>query len=95
MVACHNMKGSHMAKDEKKEVTIYVEGTPHPWPKGEISYEEVVTLEEPGYANNPSITYSVTYKRGVGNKPEGTLVAGASVKIKDGMRFSVSETGQS
>ena len=84
-----------MAKDEKKEVTIYVEGTPHPWPKGEISYEEVVTLEEPGYANNPSIIYSVTYKRGVGNKPEGTLVAGASVKIKDGMRFSVSETGQS
>lgn len=84
-----------MAKDEKKEVTIYVEGTPHPWSKGEISYEEVVTLEEPSYANNSDITYSVTYKRGQGNKPEGTLVAGASVKIKDGMRFSVSETGQS
>lgn len=84
-----------MAKDEKKEVTIYVEATPHAWPKGEISYEEVVTLEEPSYANNPNITYSVTYKRGQGNKPEGTLVAGASVKIKDGMRFSVSETGQS
>jgi Multiubiquitin len=89
------MKGSQMAKDEKKDVTIYVEGTPHPWPKGEISFEEVVTLEEPSYANSPNITYSVTYKRGAGNKPEGTLVAGASVKIKEGMRFSVSETGQS
>lgn len=84
-----------MAKDEKKEVTIYVGGTPHAWPKDEITYEEVVTLEEPNYVNNPNITYSVTYKRGQGNKPEGTLVAGASVKIKDGMRFSVSETGQS
>ena len=84
-----------MAKDEKKDVTIFVEGTPHTWSKKEISYAEVVTLEEPGYANNPNITYSVTYKRGQGNKPEGTLVAGASVKVKEGMRFSVSETGQS
>lgn len=95
MVACHNTKGSHMAKDEQKAVTIYVEGTPHTWSKDEITYEEVVTLEEPNFLNNPNITYSVTYKRGQGNKPEGTLVAGASVKVKDGMRFSVSETGQS
>jgi hypothetical protein len=79
----------------KKEVTIVVEGTPHQWPKDEISYAEVVTLEVPNYADNPNITYSVTYKRGQGNKPEGTLVPGASVKVKDGMRFSVSETGQS
>lgn len=91
----HNLKGSQMAKDKEKEVTIFVEGAPHQWLKGEISYEEVVTLEEPCFASNPDITYSVTYKRGTGNKPEGTLVTGASVKIKDGMRFSVSETGQS
>ena len=80
-----------MNKPNKKTVTIVVEGTEHDWPKDEITYEEVVTLEEPGYANNPNITYSVTYKRGQGNKPEGTLVAGASVKVKDGMRFSVSD----
>lgn len=84
-----------MNKNEKKKVTIVVEGTPHLWNKGEISYAEVVTLEVPDYANNSNITYSVTYKRGQGNKPEGTLAPGASVKVKDGMRFSVSETGQS
>ena len=38
---------------------------------------------------------SVTYKRGQGSKPEGTLVPGASVKVKEGMVFNVSETGQS
>nr|WP_306919766.1 multiubiquitin domain-containing protein [Rhizobium mesoamericanum] len=32
---------------------------------------------------------------GQGNKPEGTLAPGASVKVKEGMIFSVSETGQS
>lgn len=77
-------------------ITIIVEGTPHEWPKNEpITYAQVVTLEVPAYAQQSGITYSVTYKNGQGNKPEGVLVPGASVKVKDGMIFNVSETGQS
>lgn len=77
----------------KKEVAIVVEGTEHAWPKDEISYEEVVGLE---VANpSPQTTYSVTYKRGQGDKPEGILAPGAQVKVKEGMVFHVSETGQS
>jgi hypothetical protein len=81
--------------NEKKSVTIVVEGTEHQWPKGEISYAEVVTLEVPNYAEHPEITYAVKYKRGHGDKPEGILAPGATVKVKEGMVFSVSETGQS
>lgn len=85
-----------MANDKpKKTVTIVVEGTEHEWTKDDISYAEVVTLEVPDYAQHPEITYSVRYKRGHGNKPEGTLAPGASVKVKEGMIFNVSETGQS
>ena len=85
-----------MANDNpKKTDTIVVEGTEHEWPKDDISYAEVVTLEVPDYAQHPEITYSVRYKRGHGNKPEGTLAPGASVKVKEGMIFNVSETGQS
>lgn len=76
-------------------VTIIVEGTPHRWSKDTISYDEVVTLEVPDYAQHPEITYSVKYKNGPGEKPEGTLAKGESVCVKDGMIFSVSETGQS
>lgn len=76
-------------------VTIIVEGTAHEWTKKEITYDEVVTLEVPDYAQHPEITYSVTFKKGQGNKPEGDLVKGESVKVKDGMIFNVSETGQS
>lgn len=77
-------------------VTIIVDGTPHEWPKNEdITYAQVVTLEVPDYAQHPEVTYSVTYKNGHGNKPEGTLVPGASVKVKEGMIFNVSDTGQS
>jgi hypothetical protein len=82
-------------KKENKSVTIIVEGTPHEWPKEKISYAEVVTLEVPDYAQHPEITYSVMYHKGHGEKPEGVLVPGASVKVKDEMVFNVSETGQS
>ncbi len=82
--------------EEKKTVTIVVEGSPHEWPKDElITYAQVVTLEVPDFAQHPEITYSVKYKRGHGNKPEGTLSPGGSVKVKEGMVFSVSQTGQS
>ncbi len=80
---------------DNKLVTIIVEATPHEWPKGEISYEEVVSLEVPGYTPDSNITYSVGYERGNGNKPEGSMSPGGSVKIKDGMIFRVSETSQS
>lgn len=84
-----------MANDKpKKTVTIIIEGTEHDWPKGDTSFTEVVTLEVPDYAQHPEITYSVRYKRGQGNKPEGTLAPGASVKVKEGTIFSVSETGR-
>jgi hypothetical protein len=81
--------------DQKKDVTIVVEGTAHPWSKDSISYAQVITLEVPNYAEHPEITYSVTYKRGHGDKPEGILAPGGSVKVKDGMVFNVKETGQS
>jgi len=85
-----------MPAHDQKTVTIYVESTPHEWPKNEdITYAQVVTLEFPDYPQHPEITYSVKYRNGQGNKPEGILTNGSSVKVKDGMIFNVSRTGQS
>lgn len=86
---------SENMKEAKKTVTIIINGTSHEWPKGEITYAEVVTLEVPDYAQHPEITYKVTYRNGHGHKPEGILAPGSSVKVKEGMIFSVSATGQS
>jgi hypothetical protein len=82
-------------KDDKL-VTIYVESKPFDWPKnGEISHEQVVKFEVPDYVPRGGITYSVMFERGHGEKPEGTLAEGTSMKVKDGIRFTVSDTGQS
>jgi hypothetical protein len=88
-------RGKWNMTETKKTVTIIVEGTPHEWPKGEITYTEVVTLEDPTYPQHSELIYLVKYKNGHGNKPEGILSPGASVKVKEGMVFSVSSTGQS
>lgn len=78
-----------------KEVTIVVNTKPHPWTE-EISYVEVVQLAYPGAElSNEQITYTVKYRRGMGNKPEGSLVDGKSVKVKDGMTFDVTKTDRS
>jgi hypothetical protein len=82
--------------EEKKSVTIYVEGTPHEFPKDEkITYAQVVVWAFPDYSPSDGRTYTVKYKKGDNEKPEGQLINGASVKVKDGMTFSVSRTGQS
>jgi hypothetical protein len=83
-----------MADD--KNVIIYVEGTPHDWPKHEkISFEQVVKFVFPDYTPTDGKAYTVTYERGDNEKPEGQLVKGASVKVKNEMSFNVSRTGES
>ena len=78
------------------EVTIIVDGTPHPWSEKEISFEQVVNL---AYDNNPpsgeNVLITVGYHRGHGDKPEGDLDPGESVKVKDGMVFDVTATDRS
>ena len=81
--------------DDHKTVTIVVEGTPHEWPEEYISYEQVVTLDVPDYSQNPQINFTVTYKKGPRNKPEGSLSRGGTVKVREGMIFRVTRTGQS
>lgn len=80
---------------EKKEVTIIINGVPHEVKKDEMTYNEVVTLAFPDFPKHPERTYSVTYERGLGEKPTGILSPGGTVKVKEGMVFKVKHTGQS
>jgi guanyl-specific ribonuclease Sa len=81
---------------EKKTVTIIVEGTPHEWPKDEkITFEQVVTWVYPDYSPTDGRAYTVTFEKGEDDKREGQLVKGGSVKVKEGMIFNVSRTGES
>ena len=85
----------HSGPPEVFKDTIIVNGTAFEWTKRKITYAEVVTLDIPDYPQHPEIKYSVKYKNGPRHKPEGTLSPGGSVKVREGMVFSVSPTSQS
>lgn len=81
---------------EPKSATIYVNGTAHTVEKkDELTFNEVVACAYPSTPPGGDIGYSVMYERGHGDKPEGTLVEGQSVRVKDGLRFHVTATDRS
>jgi hypothetical protein len=76
-------------------ITIIVNTRPHEVTKEKISFEEVVALAFGDVPAGDNVAFSVTYRRGTGEKPSGSLVEGASVKVKDGMIFNVTKTDKS
>ena len=82
--------------EKSRTITIIVNGREHTLPKKEeLTFEEVVALAFPNDPGGQFIVFTVTYRRGHGNKPEGMLSPGESVKVKDGMIFNVTRTDKS
>ena len=82
-------------KEHNKKVTIIVNTRTETVSKGDISYAEIVALAFPNPPAGDNVSFIVTYRRGHGDKPEGTLVEGQTVKVKDGMIFDVSSNNKS
>lgn len=79
-----------------KTIAIIVNGRPKEVGKNEeLGFDHVVTLAYGAGSGGENIVFTVTYKRGHGNKPEGALVEGQTVKAKDGMIFNVTRTDKS
>lgn len=79
----------------KKEVTIIVNAQQKVVTVSELSYDALVKLAFDTPPTGGNVLFSVTYRRGQGNKPEGSLSQGEVVKIKEGMIFNVTPTNQS
>lgn len=90
------MKEFDMSKpDNNKEYTIIVNGREKTVTEKELSFDDIVALAFDNPPTGPNIVFTITYRRGHGNKPEGSLVEGETVKIKDGMIFNVTATDKS
>ena len=62
---------------------------------GELSFKQVVGLAFDPPPSGPDIVFTVSYRNGAGRPPDGRLVAGQSVKVRDGTVFNVSFTDKS
>ncbi len=76
------------------EATVIINGRSVIVTARELTFDQVVELSE--LPTGPNIVFTITYRRGEGNKPEGSMVEGGDpVKVKDGMIFNVDRTDRS
>jgi len=80
---------------QSKEFTILVNAREKTWSEKEVDFDEVIILAFGLVSQDPNVSYTVTYKKGENGKPEGIMVKGDSAKVKDGMRFNVTQTNRS
>lgn len=60
-----------------------------------LSFAQVVALAFDNPPTGPNIMFTITYRNGPPKNPEGSLLEGQSVKIKDKMVFNVTPTDKS
>jgi hypothetical protein len=81
---------------KKPQIIIFVNTREEHWHEAKITYDQVVKLAFPDYnPNNPNVVYTVTYKRGPHQNPEGSMVKGESVFVQNKMIFNVTKTDKS
>lgn len=88
-------RGAESVRSVRAAITIFVNTEPHQVAGRTISFEALVQLgfETPPTGENILIT--VEYGKGPKENPKGSLKAGQSVKIKNGMEFDVVATDRS
>ncbi len=76
-------------------VRIVVNARPREVHKREVAYWDVVRLAFPEATPAENTVYTITYARGPHENPEGSMVDGQMVKVKEGMTFYVTVTDKS
>lgn len=89
------VQDEHFYTRRAKDVTLIVNLEEKSWDKKRISYEEITFLAFGPPPPGIIITYTVEFDNGPRSNPEGSLTPGKSVKVRERMVFSVTETGRS
>jgi hypothetical protein len=91
----HLKEDEHFHSGPAKEFTIIVTGRKKEVTTKTLSFDQLVALAFNPVPVGPNVMFTITYRKGPHKNPEGTLIEGATVKIKDGMIFDVTETNKS
>ena len=91
----HLREDEHFHSGPTKEFTIIVNGRKKEVSTKTLSFDQIVALAFSPVPVGPTVMFTITYRKGPHKNPQGTLTEGATVKIKDGMIFDVTETNKS
>lgn len=82
-------------QEREKQITLIVNGTPKNWDKRKIKFEDVIILAYGSYVDKPTMVYTVAYEDGPKQNPEGSMVKGSQVFVKNKMIFHATATDKS
>ncbi len=89
-------KGVERIRSRPAEKLCIMVNTREKWVEpGKITFVELIVLAFPDEPQGSNTAFTVSFRRGRGDKPEGTLIDGEMVKLKKGMVFNVSATDKS
>lgn len=89
-------KGVERIRSRPVEKICIIVNTREKWVEpGKITFAELIALAFPNVPQGPNTAFTVSFRKGRGDKPEGTLIEGEMVKLKKGMVFNVSATDKS
>ena len=83
------------SKDKHFKVELIVNLREKLWTEKTITFEQVVVLAYGSYDNNQGKIYTITYDRGPHENPEGSMVEGSRVFVKNKMIFNVKQADKS
>lgn len=90
-----NPDGVEHLRTAEAATTIYINTEPFVVTGRKLTFEKLVGLAFNPVPSGPNIMITVDYGKGPKKKPKGSLEAGQSVKIVNGMTFDVTATDRS
>ncbi|UTW59044.1 multiubiquitin domain-containing protein [Kordiimonas sp. SCSIO 12603] len=91
-----NRKGvERFSSREPEQICIYINTRPTLIERGKVAFKALVGLAFPDMQDGPNTSYTVSYRKGHGETPEGTIIEGEFVRVKKGMIFNVTATDKS
>jgi hypothetical protein len=85
----------HSGPAQPRKFTIIVNGQKKVVAAKTVTFDEIVKLAFPTPPQGANILYTVSYEDGPRVNPQGSMVEGQSVKVKNGMIFNVTATDKS
>ncbi len=94
-VRLHQDEHFYSAEGHRKGYTVIVNGRPKRVHQSKLTFMQVVALAFDPIPDGPNWVFTITYRNGPASNPEGSLIEGQSVRIKNGMIFNVTATDKS
>ncbi len=94
-IRIHEDEHFHSGPTVVHELAIIINGQQKHVKAKSLTFAELVALAFNPIPTGPNILFTITYECGPRQNPEGTLMPGGTVKIKEGMIFNVTATDKS